>query len=126
VTLIGKIRQHESAVAVVPVRRVGGDQAGDDALAVEEPLEIRLREPKTTVAVTMRTPGDDAELAVGLLFTEGLIASAEQIADVRAWRSTSPGSTGTSTRRRAAACAARRRSPRCGSPSATGSAPPRW
>jgi FdhD protein len=43
----------------------------DDAVAVEEPLEIRVDgEP---LAVTMRTPGDDADLAVGFLHGEGLI-----------------------------------------------------
>jgi FdhD protein len=43
----------------------------DDAVAVEEPLEIRVDgEP---LAVTMRTPGHDEELALGFLFGEGLI-----------------------------------------------------
>jgi FdhD protein len=43
----------------------------EDAVAVEEPLEIRAgREP---IAVTMRTPGDDEELALGFLYGEGLI-----------------------------------------------------
>jgi FdhD protein len=43
-----------------------------DQVAVEEPLEIRVA--GRPVAVTMRTPGDDAELALGFLFGEGLIA----------------------------------------------------
>lgn len=63
-----------------------------DMLAVEDPLEIRLQwdeagQPRlTTVAVTMRTPGQDAELAVGFLFTEGVIADREQVVDVRSCR----------------------------------------
>jgi FdhD protein len=48
-----------------------------DTLAVEEPLEIRLRTPEapraTPFVVTMRTPGEDEELAAGLLFAEGVI-----------------------------------------------------
>jgi FdhD protein len=52
----------------------------DDRLAVEEPLEIRLG--RTPVAVTMRTPGHDQELAAGFLYTEAIIRSAEDIARI--------------------------------------------
>ena len=57
-----------------------------DRVAGEEPLEIRVGgpgEPFTQVAVTMRTPGADFELAVGFLLTEGLIAERHDIADIR-------------------------------------------
>src|SRR5450631_1953896 len=48
-----------------------GEDTRADLLAVEEPLEIRVDgEPLT---VTMRTPGDDIDLAAGFLFTEGLL-----------------------------------------------------
>ncbi|MGO8671946.1 MAG: formate dehydrogenase accessory sulfurtransferase FdhD [Capsulimonadaceae bacterium] len=59
-----------------------------DCLAVEEPLEIRLRvadsglQRTKTVAITMRTPGNDSDLAAGFLFTEGIIHSAEDIASL--------------------------------------------
>ena len=46
--------------------------AGEDVVAVEEPLEIRVDD--APLAVTMRTPGHDEELALGFLYTEGLIA----------------------------------------------------
>lgn len=49
---------------------------GDDVVA-EEPLEIRIG--GAPVAVTMRTPGNDFELAVGFLLTEGLITAPEQV-----------------------------------------------
>lgn len=60
----------------------------EDQLAVEEPLEIRLLTGVTdarqmkSVSVTMRTPGNDAELAAGFLFTEGIIQSPDQIQDI--------------------------------------------
>lgn len=62
-----------------------GKEEVPDLLAVEEPLEIRLgygalddRKQKN-IAVTMRTPGHDIELAIGFLFTEGLIVSQKDI-----------------------------------------------
>jgi FdhD protein len=58
-----------SAAAVDVVRLPGGHSASD-AVAVEEPLEIRIDgEP---IAVTMRTPGHDEELALGFCLSEGL------------------------------------------------------
>lgn len=57
----------------------------DDALAIEEPLEIRLEYGKgdqrqvQNISVTMRTPGNDAELALGFLFTEGVIKQPENV-----------------------------------------------
>jgi FdhD protein len=69
------------------VRRISLDAATPsrdrpDTLAAEEPLEIRVgpaggRRP--ALAVTMRTPGDDLDLAIGFLVTEGIIASAEDV-----------------------------------------------
>jgi FdhD protein len=50
-----------------------------DQLAIEEPLEIRLVTPKQTVAVTMRTPGADFELAAGFLYSEGVIRQRKDI-----------------------------------------------
>src|SRR5437868_12789154 len=53
-----------------------------DDLTIEEPLEIRIG--RKTVAVTMRTPGQDEDLALGFLLSEGLIRSSDQVA--RMWR----------------------------------------
>jgi FdhD protein len=55
-------------------------QRNDDELACEEPLEIRVQ--GRPVSVTMRTPGDDEELAVGFLLSEGLLSKREHIAEV--------------------------------------------
>jgi FdhD protein len=52
-----------------------------DLLAAEEPLEIRVNE--RPLAVTMRTPGDDIDLAAGFLATEGLVRSASDITSIR-------------------------------------------
>jgi FdhD protein len=51
-----------------------------DSLAAEEPLEIRLA--GCSVAVTMRTPGDDFDLAAGFLLTEGIIRDWADIASI--------------------------------------------
>jgi FdhD protein len=53
----------------------------EDYLAVEEPLEMRAG--RRSLGVTLRTPGNDDELAAGFLFTERIIARREQLAAVR-------------------------------------------
>lgn len=69
----------------VPVRRFGTSAEAQDAVAVEEPLEIRLgysRDGKShsdSISITMRTPGDDENLAGGFLLTEGIIGRAADI-----------------------------------------------
>src|SRR3989442_4350283 len=55
-------------------------QHTEDDVVVEEPLEIRVN--GDSVSVTMRTPGDDFDLAVGLLWTEGIIHSRDEIGTI--------------------------------------------
>ena len=66
-------------VALTWIERVaGGRRARErDEIAIEEPLEIRV--DGSAVAVTMRTPGEDEELAVGFLAGEALIAGASDV-----------------------------------------------
>ncbi len=58
-------------------REEGADIEREDTLAVEEPLEIRIASeeggPVSSFVTTMRTPGNDEELAAGLLFAEGVL-----------------------------------------------------
>ena len=70
-------------ILTVPVQRFEGDSSASfqDLLAVEEPLEIRLGDK--TISITMRTPGQDAELAAGFLFTEGILEGPHQILDIQ-------------------------------------------
>jgi FdhD protein len=69
------------------IRRVGclriagaSREEEDDDVAVEEPLEIRIS--GETLAVTMRTPGNDRELVLGFLLAEGVIARAEDVSSI--------------------------------------------
>jgi FdhD protein len=52
----------------------------EDRISIEEPLEIRLG--RTPIAITMRTPGHDAELAAGFLLTEGVIRKTDDITGI--------------------------------------------
>lgn len=69
-------------ILTVPVQEVNGTAStrAQDLVAVEEPLEIRLGD--RPISVTMRTPGNDAELAIGFLFGEGILRSAADIVSV--------------------------------------------
>ena len=73
----------------VAVRRVTAEGARNerDLVATEEPMEVRVLtasdgERTDAIAITMRTPGHDFELAVGFLLSEGLIAGREDVTDV--------------------------------------------
>ena len=63
-----------------------------DELAVEEPLEIRVN--GRSVAVTMRTPGHDRELATGFLFSEGVIRGPDDLLDILVCRTLPDGQQG--------------------------------
>jgi FdhD protein len=65
--------------ATTQVRRLPGDAAAEDRVAVEEPLELRIG--GRPVAVTMRTPGHDEELALGFALSEGLQPRGARLAD---------------------------------------------
>lgn len=67
-----------STVAVRVVRLPGGEEI-DDRVAVEEPLELRIG--GQPVAVTMRTPGHDEELALGFALSEGLRPRSARVPD---------------------------------------------
>ncbi len=78
------------SVTSIQLTRINGSKiiSKPDLVATEEPLEIRLgfgkheREQKS-LSVTMRTPGHDFELALGFLFTEGIIRSMDDIENVK-------------------------------------------
>lgn len=74
-----KINRYEDALV----------QEGSDLLCVEEPMEIRLlfgpekERKEQSISVTMRTPGHDFELAIGFLFTEGIIRGMQEVLSIR-------------------------------------------
>src|SRR5712692_3512626 len=55
-------------------------QQREDHLTVEEPLEVRINH--RSLAVIMRTPGHDHELALGFLYTEGVIAHPDEVLSI--------------------------------------------
>jgi FdhD protein len=79
------------SIAIIKIKRVSINNLvdADDELAVEEPLEIQLsyggagQSALKIVSVTMRTPGHDQELAVGFLFTEGIIQHRGQLLETQ-------------------------------------------
>ncbi|HEX5221317.1 MAG TPA: formate dehydrogenase accessory sulfurtransferase FdhD [Verrucomicrobiae bacterium] len=72
--------QSTTAATSVLKLSAGNTTEQTDLLAVEEPLEIRVR--GRSIAVTMRTPGDDRELVAGFLFSEGVIRERRHLADI--------------------------------------------
>jgi FdhD protein len=91
------IRPQRNVAAVrVSRHRDGSIRNRKDVVAVEEPLEIRLVEQtpdgrrRHAVAVTMRTPGNDFELAAGFLFSEGLLQSPRDLVELNYCRGDEP------------------------------------
>ena len=80
------VKRPAATVPVTPlVVGAGGARPRSDHLAAEEPLEIRVnhRGEDHQVSVTMRTPGNDFELASGFLYAEGIVSAREEIDQVR-------------------------------------------
>ncbi|MGH7884088.1 MAG: formate dehydrogenase accessory sulfurtransferase FdhD [Thermodesulfobacteriota bacterium] len=75
----------------IAVKKVKGSHISNDkdVLAVEEPLEIRIgfyqngTRKNKNISITMRTPGEDFDLAAGFLFTEGIIKNENQIKKIK-------------------------------------------
>lgn len=78
-------------ITAVPTQTLtpAGTEAHTDKLVVEEPLEIRIAfgsiayRQQMSLAVTMRTPGDDEDLVLGFLFTEGILQRVDQAREIR-------------------------------------------
>ncbi len=81
---MSEIFESETSVSITQIKN-GVVQQSTDMLAVEEPMEIRIvfgpkeKRLDRSLAITMRTPDHDFELAAGFLFTEGIIASPKQV-----------------------------------------------
>jgi FdhD protein len=87
---LGDLAQRPS-LRRVDISRVGdGLDETSDVVATEEPLEIRLefdaadgQRREQSISITMRTPGNDEELAVGFLYSEGIVRKADDVALAR-------------------------------------------
>lgn len=81
----------QPAVRAVTIRRFRDNdwEQAQDLLSAEEPMEIRIgygpptHRQQRNVAVTMRTPGHDFELALGFLYSEGIIAGKNDVSSIR-------------------------------------------
>jgi FdhD protein len=82
------IRPVAKRVAIAAIRRfeIGPARTDQDLVAVEAPLAVELRHAaspeRRALGVFMRTPGDDRDLVLGLLYTEGLIRSLSEVSDL--------------------------------------------
>lgn len=88
--LISPLHPTDDRMLQMPVERVTGQTSRQvmDILAIEEPLEIQLtygpRDSRQlrSISVTMRTPGNDFDLAAGFLMTEGVVLDANDIEQI--------------------------------------------
>jgi FdhD protein len=86
----GPLHTTDDPMVQIPVERVAGQtsQQVTDSLAIEEPLEIQLTygpadsRQTRSISVTMRTPGNEFDLAAGFLMTEGVIRDANDIGQI--------------------------------------------
>jgi len=87
-----QLKAKDFAEKTFSIRRVSENYSPTierDALAIEEPLEIRLgfyengKPQHKAISITMRTPGNDFELAAGFLFTEGIVSDKNQISSIK-------------------------------------------
>src|SRR5438105_1673251 len=78
-----EVRTMTTDTIAAPVQTVerGFSSSRSDSLAIEEPLQLCLN--GSPLSITMRTPGSDMDLAVGFLFTEGIIDDVRQILSMR-------------------------------------------
>jgi len=74
-----------SAIAKVKVQKSDSSTVTSDSVVVEEPLEIRIKrgENEEQLGITMRTPGNDLELAAGFLWGEGFLKNASELISVK-------------------------------------------